>query len=491
MSDADLPHNEPAEKGILGAVLFDNANWTRAAERLGAGDFYFEAHQKLWAVISDMVMAGRVADGITLGEHFEREGDLQAIGGSRYLTNLLDSAAFGPEVNDYAEVVRELAIRRRLIEAGQNLIEAARKPVERRTRQSGPMLLAAAVEQLNDVSITVSPERWKDSRHATIDAMTQLAKNEHVPGIETGIEKLDRFTGGFRRGDLVVLGARPSMGKSAIADQIETNVALRLSPDPDRGAPGPMNAQKAKRMVVAKFSLEMGEEQLAYRNAARMAHQTQGHQVAYSDLAKNMIGQADFKAIRAAMPELPMIHWDTTPVVDLGHMRTGLRRLMQRYGRIDLISCDYIQIMDQRRERGQSMADAVGNLTKGLKVLAREFNAPLLALSQLSREVEKREDKRPLMSDLRDSGSIEADADTVIMAHRRHYYLSREPEPKDAVKREQRDVELADCEPKITLIIGKQRMGPIGDVDVYWDARTSHIVSARDDLHKDLGRMFG
>lgn len=482
-------HNLNAEMAVLGAVLADNGAWPRAAEHIAAEDFNEPANRALWKTISNLIKAGRVADGVTLAQHFRADDDMQAIGGARYLADLLDSAAFGPETGDYARLIRELAVRRRVRAAGEALVRRAEDP--RTARQTPEQFLGLVMEELQAVGTTIAPDRWKDSRAETIRALTEAARGEQRSAVETGIEQLDRKIGGFYRGELVVLGGRPGMGKSALIDQVEMNVAERVSPDPAVGSPPPLKDEGgARRLVVAKFSLEMGEDQLAYRNGSRILHRTEGRQVSYSDIRKGKFDLEDGRALTRAMEHLPTVHWDTTAAIDLAHIRTQAHRLKKRYGRLDLITCDYLQIMETQVERGQTQAHVLGQITKGCKAIARELDVPFVLLSQLSRDVEKRDDKRPVMSDLRDSGSIEADADTVLFCLREHYYLSRQPEPKDAGKRAEHEATLADCEPKMTVIVAKQRMGAPCDVGLYWSAATSLIVSKRDDLHPDFGRMF-
>lgn len=482
MSDEKtIPHNLPMEMAIIGAVIVDNGAWTRAAEKLSAEDFYSPVCRKIWEAMSRDLLAGRSVSAVSLQSAFEGDVEIREAGGAQLWVKLYDVASMGPETGDFANTVRELAIRRRMLQAAWDLAKAARDMAPSR-RLNAPALLQAAQEQIAGVAVTVSADSWQDSRMATVTAMTEAVSGTTQAGLQTGLTPLDQKTGGLYRGDLIVLGGRPSMGKSALADQIEQNVALQMSPDPATGCEGPLADEAGRRRVVAKFSLEMDHRQLAYRNASRMVHARTGEVIAYEKARQGHLSRGQLAAIQAAMPHLPMIHWDTTPRISLHHMRAQLRRLQKRYGRIDMVTTDYLQIMDQQREKGQTDASAISALTAGLKAIAREFDCPVLALSQLSRKVEEREDKRPQMADLRDSGSIEQDADLVIFAYRKFYYLSRAPEPKEATKAAQHEAELSGCEPCLTAIIAKQRMGPIGDANLFWSAETSFIASTREEI---------
>jgi replicative DNA helicase len=479
--DTEIPHSVPAEMGVIGGVLTNNDLFEQAATRLGAGDFHLPVNQKLWEKISEYIQAGRVADGVTMSELFAQDEALQEVGGRRYLADLLDSAAFGPEIRDYAALIRELSARRRMLHAASVLSQRAKQGL--RGHERFALDIAQAVEYLQGVQVTLTPDRWRDSRMTTVQVITEVAKGQNKAAIESKIEVLDRKTGGFHRGELWVLGGRPSMGKSALVDQIETNVALQKSPDPERGSEGPASDPDTKRMVVAKFALEMDHRQLSYRNAARITHQTQNMAIPYEAIRGRRWGEEGGRAIQAAMREAPQVHWDDTPNIDLNHMRAQLTRLKRRYGRIDLITCDYLQIMEAQQQKGENLAAAIGRLTKGCKSFAREFDAPFILLSQLTKDVDRRDDKRPQLADLRDSGSIEADADGVMFCYREYYYLSRAPEPKGRDEIAEREARLTQCEPEMEIIIPKVRMGQPGSVTTYWNAATSLIVSSRDQLH--------
>lgn len=468
------PHNLAAEMAVLGAVLGDNDAFPHAAERLGAADFYGPENRIIWEAIADLVKRGRVASAVTLRERFERDDTLRSIGGSRYLARLIDSAAFGPELMDYADLVRLHAVRRRIVEAAEYLIGKADKAGDFSQPNSAAAVLAAAKEIIEEAETEVAPDSWGDSRVATIEAVRDAMAGNQRSGVPTGIARLDNAIGGLFRGDLIIDAGRPGMGKSALIDQIEYNVARHNFGD----------AENVSRGVVGKFSLEMNATQLGFRNASRAVHQRSGREIAYQNLRRGALSDADAKALYTGVQDLPLIHWDTARRIDVHHIRTQLRRLRKRYGRIDLVTCDYLQIMEIHRQRNQNLSEAIGIVTTELKAMAGEFDCPVICLSQLNKDVDRREDKRPTLADLRDSGSIEADADTVLFCYREHYYKSREPEPKDHAKREAWEADLADLEPKLDVIVAKQRMGPICTVPLYWSAATSYIASERSEIFR-------
>ncbi len=482
MSDEKtIPHNLPMEMAIIGAVIVDNGAWTRAAERLSAEDFYSPVCRKIWEAMSRDLLAGRSVSAVSLQAVFEGDAEIREAGGAQLWVKLYDVASMGPETGDFANTVRELAIRRRMLQAAWDLAKAARDMAPAK-RLNAPALLQAAQEQIAGVAVTVAPDSWRQSRSSIVNALREVVENKGSSGIPTGLKRLDQKTGGLFRGELIIVGGRPGMGKSAFADQVEQNVGMQDSPDPRTGAPGPLTDEGRRRRVVAKFSLEMDDRQLGYRAASRLAQQMTGEIIPYENFRRGVLTEKQWAIIQRALEQAPEIFWDTTPHISLHHMRTALKRLVKRYGRLDLVTTDYIQIMDQQREKGQTEAAAVGQLTKGLKAIAREFDVPVLALSQLSREVEKREEKRPQMADLRDSGSIEADADTILLPYRPYYYLSREADPKDQKKAEQREAEIAQTEPEVIIIVGKQRMGSPGEAKIHWCAETSYMASERSEV---------
>lgn len=465
------PHNLGAEMAVLGAVLHDNDAFPIAAERVGAGDFYDAANRRIWETVADLVKRGRTASAVSLRELFERDDALREIGGARYLATLLENAAFGPELLDYADLIRLHGARRRLVDAAELLIAKADKAGDFTAPQSAAAILAEAREIIEEVETTVSPDSWEDSRIRTIEAVRDAMAGNQRSGVATGITRLDNATGGMFRGDLIIGAGRPGMGKSALVDQIEYNVARR-----------PIDGESTG--VVGKFSLEMNATQLGFRNASRATHARFGREVAYQQLRRGAVNDSDAEALHRGVQDLPLVHWDTQRKIDIHHMRTQLRRLRKRYGRIDLVTCDYLQIMEIHRRNNQNLSEAIGIVTTELKAMAGEFDCPVICLSQLTKEVDRRDDKRPTLADLRDSGSIEADADTVLFCYREHYYRSREPEPKEASKKDAWEAELANLEPKLDVIVAKQRMGPICTVPLYWSAATSYIASERGDIFR-------
>lgn len=473
MASEDLFHLA-AEQAVLGAVITDNGLFQGVAEILGVQDFAEPAHRVLWEVIADWAQAGRAITGAGLKAHFQALGRLEEIGGAVALARMIDDAAFGPEARAYAEMIADMAGRRRLVELGEKLVAQGRIPADAKGRRK-PLaaILDSALTEMQATHATLAPDRTEPAVTLTTRAMTAAMKPDTRAGLETGLEPLDRKTGGLFPGELVVLGGRPSMGKSALCDQIELNVARRGG-------------------AVLKFSLEMNETQLGYRTAARWTHMITGDAIPYASLRNpRAMKQKDVDALSGQLHRLPKgLRWDTTPGIDLGHVRAAMTRMRQRQGRLDLVTIDYLQLMDLHRDRQETEAQALGRMTRGLRQLAKEFGCAMLVLSQLSRQVEARSDKRPQLSDLRESGAIEQDADMVWLVYREHYYLSREAEPAQAQEREKRLAELAETEPRLDVIVAKQRMGGIADVRLWWCAETSFIAGSRADLSPDPSLRF-
>lgn len=456
---ADPPYNLAAEKAVLGAILFDNNAHQRIAEIVTAKDFYAPANQAIFAVIEAMIGAGRVADGVTLSEHFERDGLLQQIGGARYLTQLIESAAFAAEIIEYARIVRDNAIRRSLMEIGAGIVQSASSPDPLET---GEQQISAAEKALFDLAqrgaaqggfqaFNLALARSLQSATAASQAMGRIS------GVSTGLTSLDHKLGGLHKSDLIILAARPSMGKTALA----TNIAY-LASKKCRREETPTGRKTVEGAVVGFFSLEMSAEQLATRVLADVS------EVPSDKFKSGDLSRREYEAIRDAAREIEglQLYVDEMGGISISQLAARARRLQRTHG-LDLLIIDYLQLITPSgRNRNDGRVQEVTEITKSLKALAKELNIPIIALSQLSRQVEMREDKRPQLSDLRESGSIEQDADVVLFIYREAYYLERQ-QPSDD------DPRFAEWKDKLTqkanraeIIISKQRHGAIGKVEV-------------------------
>ena len=469
------PHNLSAEAAVLGAILFDNNAYQRVADILRPSDFYAPAHQELFDVAANMVQQGRIADGVTLREHFEKAEKLSEIGGARYLEQLLDSAAFGPEVGDYARMIRDLAMRRALVGIGGELQGRALNPTP---EENGERQIELAERQLFDLA-----ERGATGRGFTSfsEALTESLKTAEaafkregkIAGIATELRDLDEKLGGLHRSDLVILAGRPSMGKTSLATNIAYNAASAYRAEMQEDG----SRKTIDGAIIGFFSLEMSNEQLATRIIAERTGITT-HRIRQGDLDKS-----DFERLRKATEELQNLplYIDDTGGISISQLAARARRLQRSVG-LDMIVIDYLQLITVTS--GNANANRVQEITQittALKALAKDLNVPIIALSQLSRAVEQRDDKRPQLSDLRESGSIEQDADVVMFVYREEYYLSRtEPgaDPSDPSSNEKWSnwrQRMDQVYGKAEVIIGKQRHGPIGKIDLAFDSNITRF----------------
>lgn len=470
------PHNLAAEAAVLGAILFDNNVYQYIADIVHASDFYAPAHKLLYETSSNMIQRGIVADGVTLREHFEKKEQLAEIGGGKYLVDLLDAAAFGPEVKDYARIIRDLAIRRELIKVGATIQSQSLTPEDDDT---GSTLINKAERALFELAERGSAERGFSSfadalAESLLTAEAAFKRGGKIAGIPTGLRDLDEQLGGMHRSDLIILAGRPSMGKTSLATNIAYNAAAaykyELQEDGSR--------KTVDGAIVAFFSLEMSSEQLATRILAERTG------INAHDIRQGKIEKKDFERLAEAtaeMQNLPLFI-DDTGGISIGELTARARRLKRAQGGLDLIVIDYLQLITTSSSNANTnRVQEVTQITTALKALAKDLNVPVMALSQLSRAVEQRDDKRPQLSDLRESGSIEQDADIVMFVFREEYYLSRsEPpaDPSDPASNE-KWVQWRDRMNKLIgiaeVIVSKQRHGPIGTVKLAFDARLTRF----------------
>ncbi len=418
-----LPASIEAERSILGAVLLDNHAFYDAAEHLKPDDFSIDSHRRIYSRMMELAESSRPIDIITLVEELEQKKDLQAVGDASYISGLLDGVPDRPSIEHYVRIVRDKAILRGLINVANTAIAKASEQAEPADEILNDA--EAAVFQLSEKRIGKGFQSVKEiSRNSGgIDALLQ--RGQRITGLATHYTELDEKTLGFQKSDLVILAARPSMGKTALATNIAENAAI------DDGK------------VVGMFSLEMSSEALLHRLLCSRAI------VDSHKLRTGSLWGDDTKKIVRAMEELSIapIFIDDTPGISLSEMRAKARRLKQSQGRLDLLVVDYLQLMSGGSKRFENRTQEVSSISRGLKALAKELEAPVLALSQLSRAPESRGgDHRPQLSDLRESGSIEQDADVVMFIFREEMYKQDDPDLKGRAE----------------IIIAKQRNGPTG-----------------------------
>ncbi|MFN3312973.1 MAG: replicative DNA helicase [Hyphomonas sp.] len=469
------PNNLAAEAAVLGAILFDNNVYQYIAEILTSEDFYAPAHKVVYLTATTLIQMGRVADGVTLREQFEQENKLTEIGGAKYLVDLLDAAAFGPEVKDYARIIRDLAIRRELIKVGGKIQGNALRP---ETNQSGSDLINLAERQLFDLAERGSSERGFSSfaealAESLVTAEAAFKRGGKIAGIPTKLRDLDDQLGGFHRSDLLILAGRPSMGKTSLVTNIAYNAAsaykYEVQPDGSK--------KTVDGAIIAFFSLEMSSEQLATRILAERTG------INSHDIRQGKLTKADFERLSEATAELQNLPLfiDDTGGISISELTARARRLQRSEG-LDMIIIDYLQLVTVSNSGGQSnRVQEVTQITTALKALAKDLNVPVVALSQLSRAVEQREDKRPQLSDLRESGSIEQDADIVMFVFREEYYLLRTEPPADPNDSQSNEKwanwrkRMDDVHGTAEIIVSKQRHGPIGTVKVAFDAHLTRF----------------
>ncbi|ATD64761.1 replicative DNA helicase [Neisseria weixii] len=427
------PHSMEAEQSVLGGLLLENAAWDRIADVVTGEDFYRHEHRLIFRAIAMLVNESRPADVITVQEALERNDELEAAGGFNYLITLAQNTPSAANIRRYAEIVRERSIMRQLAEVGTEIARSAYNPQGRTADQ----LLDEAENKVFQIAESTAKSKQGflsmpdvlDEVVAKIDMLYSRENPEEVTGISTGFIDLDKKTSGLQPGDLIIVAGRPSMGKTAFSINIAEHVAVEA------------------QLPVAVFSMEMGAAQLVMRVLSSVGRVDQ--QVLKTG---NLQDQhwLNFNEAVIKLTNAPM-YIDETPGLTALELRARARRLARQFnGKLGLIVIDYLQLMSGSG-RSDNRASELGEISRSLKALAKELQVPVIALSQLSRTVEQRTDKRPMMSDLRESGAIEQDADLIMFMYRDEYY-----NPESPLKG------LAEC------IIGKHRNGPTGKVHLTW-----------------------
>jgi replicative DNA helicase len=475
------PHNLEAEQALLGAILFDNETYNRINSKLEPTHFYDPVHGRIFAACAQTIAAGNLADGVTMRERFAKDGALKEIGGAKYLLTLLEHAAqLSVHAQEYAELIYDLALRRELIRVGGEISELAENPPDDSDATD-------IIEEAERALFTLAESGTASSGFSPFsralatsieNAAAAYESKSDVSGLATGFNDLDRMLGGLHGSDLIILAGRPSMGKTALATNIAFNIArARLAANRS----GDFENQLNKGGVVAFFSLEMSAEQLATRLLSDFAG------IESDRIRRGKIHKDEYERLSDAAAELQALplHIDETGAINIAQLMARARRL-QRTGGLDCIVVDYLQLVTSAgRNKNDGRVQEVSEITQGLKALAKDLKVPVIALSQLSRQVENREDKRPQLSDLRESGSIEQDADAVLFVYRESYYLER-VEPREGSDEHfawQR--QLDEVRNQAEVIIGKQRHGPIGKVKLFFDSRYTRFgnLSGREGEH--------
>lgn len=443
------PHSIEAESSVLGGLLLDNGAWDRVGDLLIDTDFYRHEHKLIYAAIGALINASKPADVITVSEQLQNQGKTAEMGGLAYLNSLAQYVPSASNIRRYAEIVRERSILRKLVSASDEIATNAFNPQGKAIDR----ILDEAEQKIFNIGEEGSRMKQGFQSMDTLvvellDRVQEMADNPNdITGVPTGFYDLDRMTSGLQPGDMVVLAARPSMGKTAFAINIAEHVAL------NEGLP------------VAVFSMEMGASQLAVRVVGSIGRIDQGH------LRTGKLSDEEWPRLTEAIEKLRTVslHIDETPGLTPSELRANARRLARQCGKLGLIVVDYLQLMSgSGGSGGDNRATELGEISRGLKMLAKELQCPVIALSQLNRSVEQRTDKRPMMSDLRESGAIEQDADIIMFIYRDDYYNKDSKDPGVA-----------------EIIIGKQRNGPTGTVRLTFLKNLTRFESLASGLSDD------
>lgn len=464
-----LPHNHEAEQGLLGALLYDNGVYERISDRLRAEHFYEPLNGAIFSEIEASIRAGTIADPTLIKTALNHHPAFVEGGGLRYLANLIDYAPASSVAVDYARQIAELARRRELFRIGEGLAADSVSP-SATSADVAEQAEGAIYSLMEEGAAEKGVVSFADAMAGAIDMMAEAFERDgKLSGLSTGLIDLDQKLGGLHPSDLLILAGRPSMGKTALATNIAFNVARNYEYEADPDAPG--GRRTTNGGVVQFFSLEMSAEQLASRILADISG------VSSDRLRKGEVTADEFGKVREAAVEFhnAPLYIDATGGLSIAKMAARARRQKRRTG-LDLIVIDYLQLATVGGGRSNAnRVETVSEITGAFKALAKELNVPVIALSQLSRQVEQREDKRPMLSDLRESGSIEQDADAVMFVYRESYYLERS-EPKDGTPEHlEWEEKMSEVRHRADVIIGKQRHGPIGTVPLSFDANTTRF----------------
>jgi replicative DNA helicase len=471
-----LPQNVEAEAALLGALMIDNRLVEDVQLKLRPDHFFEPLHGRIYEAILRMTDANRIANPVTLRPLFESDESIKEVGGPAYLAQLTGSGAAVIGARDFAQQIYDLALLRALVGVGRDLVEGALDTSE----DVAPL---AQIERAETELYKVAEEggaegRAKSFSDATKEAleMAERALNSggHLSGFTTGLESLNSKIGGLHKSDLIIVAGRPGMGKSSLATNIGFACAQRLLRDREDG----MEPAKSAGTPVALFSLEMSADQLATRILAEQSG------ISSENLRMGRISQQEFRQLARAAAELQSLplYIDDTPGLTIAALRTRARRLKRQKG-IGMVIIDYLQLLQGSGKggSGDNRVQEISEISRGLKQLAKEIDVPVMALSQLSRAVEQREDKRPQLSDLRESGSIEQDADIVLFIYREDYYLAAKQPADDHPDFAAWQEEMARNYGKAEILVAKQRHGSTGKVRVKFDSRITKFSDAVDE----------
>ena len=447
----ELPNNIEAEQSVIGSILLSNEIFDEINILISSKNFYDPMHQKIFYAIEKLIYSGMLANPITLKNYFENEKDELNV--PEYLVKITKFSTSSRQAIEYSKLIYDLYVKRELIKISENVIDAAKL---NDLDNDGQKIIENYEKSLFDLaekgSFSSTIVKFDEALKQTIEMASSAYKNdEGIVGVPTGLTDLDDRLGGLHKSDLVIIAGRPSMGKTALATNIAFYAAKKIQ---DEG----------KKSSIAFFSLEMSSEQLSTRILAEQSR------IKSNDIRRGRISEEQFdKFIETSknITELPL-YIDETPAISIAALSNRARRIKRKYG-LDMVVVDYIQLMSSSNYR-EGRVQEISEITQGLKALAKELSVPVLALSQLSRAVEHRDDKKPQLADLRESGSIEQDADVVMFVYRETYYLERK-EPRPAtVEHAEWQAKMNEVSNLAEIIIGKQRHGPTGNIMLEFEA---------------------
>ena len=447
----ELPNNIEAEQAVLGSILVSNEIFDEINTIVSSVNFFDPMHQKIFAAIESLIYKGMLANPITLKNYFENEKDDLNI--PDYLVKLTKFSTSSRQATEYSKLIYDLYVKRELIKISENIIDSAK---QNDLENDGQKIIESYEKSLFDLaekgSFSSSLIKFDDAMKQTIEMAKNAYKNEEgIVGVPSGLKDIDDRLGGLHKSDLVIIAGRPSMGKTALATNIAFNASKKIQED-------------GKKSSVAFFSLEMSSEQLSTRILAEQSR------IKSNDIRRGKISEEQFdKFIETSknISELPL-YIDETPAISIAALSNRARRIKRLYG-LDLVVIDYIQLMTSSRTF-EGRVQEISEITQGLKALAKELSVPVLALSQLSRAVEQRDLKKPQLSDLRESGSIEQDADVVMFVYREAYYLEKQEPRAATVEHAEWQAKMNEVSNLAEIIIGKQRHGPTGNIMLEFEA---------------------
>ena len=450
-----MPCNIEAEQAVIGSILVSNDIYDEISNLIDSKKFYDPVHAKIYETIEKLIAKGLLANPITLKNHFENNENLKELGGQEYLIKITKFSTSVKQAVDYANIVQEMHVRRELIKISESLLNQASNKTE--TTISGEEIIQTAEKSLFDLAerghFNRSFLKFENALQQTIEMAKSAYKNEEgIVGIPTGLTELDSRLGGLHKQDLVIIAGRPSMGKTALA----TNIAFHAAKNIEK---------KGSKSTVAFFSLEMSSEQLSTRILSEQSR------IKSNDIRRGRVSEKEFEQFIETSKnifDLPL-YIDETPAITISAVSNRARRIKRLFG-LDLIVVDYIQLMRSGSKKYDGRVQEISEITQGLKALAKELDVPVLALSQLSRSVEQRDNKKPQLSDLRESGSIEQDADVVMFVYREAYYLENQEPTLGSIEHAEWQQKMNEISSLAEIMIGKQRHGPTGNVKVEFEA---------------------